>query len=292
MAYLHSHGIFHRDIKGINLLLDARGNVKIADFGLARLYVEDVLKRLASNDTTDSSQEKHFIKPASAMVGLTTAAGTYTHMAPECFESNTYDTSADVFSFGIVITEVLAATEAEEIVDATRTKVFGLDADQCQKLASPTNKVAHQLVSLAIQCCDLDPKRRPTADHIVGQLQEILLEYQSHHLRRTSSHLHTNETREKEASKKIFGWADKDDDGCLNFEEMKWLSNETSSSDDHHDLSREDYETLCAAVGAECTKGLTCDHVVKLYTDLQLGDAVADWKTLSKSTKRDGDCGD
>jgi hypothetical protein len=57
----------------------------------------DVLKQLANNDTTDSSQERPLIKPASTMVGLTTAAGTYTHMAPQCFESNTYDTSADRF---------------------------------------------------------------------------------------------------------------------------------------------------------------------------------------------------
>jgi len=281
MAYLHSHGVIHRDIKGINLLLNARGNVKIADFGLARLYVDDVMKRLAQN-YTDSVQKEEPLKPAAGtVVGLTTAAGTYTHMAPECFESSAYDTSADVFSFGIVITEVLFASEAEEIVDTTRTKDFGLNADQCQKLASG-NKVAEKLVSLAMQCCELEPKKRPTADHIVGQLQEILLEYQSRHLRRTSSRLHTNDTREKEASKKIFGLADKDGDGYLCYEEMKWLTKETST-DDHHDLSKEDFETLCAAVGAECAKGLTCEHVVELYTNLQLGDAVADWETLGKS---------
>lgn len=80
--FLHSRGVAHRDIKPENLLLDANGNLKIADFGLAALF------RLPDSG---ARRQCH------------TACGSPPYIAPEIF-SGTYDPdSADIWSCGIVL---------------------------------------------------------------------------------------------------------------------------------------------------------------------------------------------
>jgi serine/threonine protein kinase len=282
MAYLHSHGVMHRDLKGVNLLLDSRGNLKIADLGLATLYANKKLETIAITGSWLDGPLKPPPTDAKAM-GLTTGAGTYTHMAPEVMLSANYDTSADVFSFGIIISEAVAASEAEAIVDLTRTPKFGIDTTKLAEMAG-SGKIANQLVALAGQCCELDPKERPDANQIVGRLQLILLEYQSSRLNKVAVKESSYKTglsvaMESEASNKVFSMADKNGDGYLCFEEMKWL---TKVSDDS-DLSQEEYETICDAVSAESANGLTAQHVLKLYRELRAGDAVEDCQILSSS---------
>jgi serine/threonine protein kinase len=285
MAYLHSHGVMHRDLKGLNLLLDSRGNLKIADLGLATLYANKKLETIA---LTGSWLDGPLKPPTDAKaMGLTTGAGTYTHMAPEVMMSGNYDTSADVFSFGIIISEAVAASEAEAIVDDTRiSPTFGLDTTKLAKMAG-SGKIVNQLVTLAGQCCELDPKERPTANQIVGRLQLILLEYQSSRLHKVA----VNESSfkaglrvamESEASNKVFSMADKNGDGYLCFEEMKWLAKVSDDSD----LSQQEYETICEVVSAESGNGLTAQHVLKLYRELRAGDAVEDCQILSTLKRR------
>ncbi len=83
LQYAHDEGIIHRDIKPENILLDRRGNVKIADFGLAKLLGT--------------------MTPDSALTGSRQVMGTLRYMAPEQMERPlTVDHRADIYSLGVV----------------------------------------------------------------------------------------------------------------------------------------------------------------------------------------------
>ncbi|KAG1347744.1 serine/threonine-protein kinase STY13 [Cocos nucifera] len=81
LSYLHSRKIVHRDVKTENMLLDAHRNLKIADFGVARVEAQN----------------------PKDMTGET---GTLGYMAPEVLDGKPYNRKCDVYSFGICLWEI------------------------------------------------------------------------------------------------------------------------------------------------------------------------------------------
>uniref|UniRef100_A0A0E0JI30 non-specific serine/threonine protein kinase n=1 Tax=Oryza punctata TaxID=4537 RepID=A0A0E0JI30_ORYPU len=92
LIYIHDYAhecIVHRDLKPSNILLDHEMNPKISDFGIARICLSSV---------TESN--------------TTTAIGTFGYIAPEYCSQNVYSTKSDVFSFGILVLEIMSGKRA------------------------------------------------------------------------------------------------------------------------------------------------------------------------------------
>jgi Tol biopolymer transport system component len=93
LAAAHAAGVLHRDVKPGNILIDANGYAKLADFGLAKLV-------RGWTDARGGADSQH------TRAGL--VVGTVAYMSPEQATGQPLDARSDVFSFGIVLYELLA----------------------------------------------------------------------------------------------------------------------------------------------------------------------------------------
>ena len=148
LSYLHGRDIIHRDIKGANVLVDNKGNIKISDFGIS--------KRV---------QASALLQPAGQHPHRPSLQGSVFWMAPEVVRQKPHTRKADIWSLGCLVVEMFTGThpypdcsQLQAIFQIGSSNARPKDPEQ----ASPEG------IGFLARTFEIDEKMRPSADELLG----------------------------------------------------------------------------------------------------------------------------
>ena len=167
--YAHEHGILHRDIKPGNILLDAKGEPLLTDFGLARL-----------------------VEAESTITGTLEVMGTPSYMAPEqaAGETRKLTSATDVYGLGAVLYQLL--TGQPPFAGGTTYETIRLLRDtepRPPRLLNP--KIDRDLSTICLKCLEKDPKRRYSSALALAEDLEHWLKHEPIRAKRSGFLTHT-----------------------------------------------------------------------------------------------------
>ncbi|XP_050227408.1 LEAF RUST 10 DISEASE-RESISTANCE LOCUS RECEPTOR-LIKE PROTEIN KINASE-like 1.3 isoform X3 [Mercurialis annua] len=164
LAYLHASDVIHRDVKTNNILLDSNFSVKVADFGLSRLFPNDV---------------SHV---------STAPQGTPGYVDPEYYQCYQLTDKSDVYSFGVVLTELLSSLQAVDTsrhrldINLANMAVSKIQNHAINELVDPmlgfekdylVRKMTTSVAELAFRCLQQEKDMRPTMAEVLQALKKI-----------------------------------------------------------------------------------------------------------------------
>lgn len=149
MSVAHSAGIVHRDLKPTNIMIADNGNAKVLDFGLAKL-VEPSPSQSGSTMTAGTEE---------GWSGQGILVGTVPYLSPEQAEGVPLDVRSDIFSFGIILYEMIAGVNPFRRASRVAT-VSAILHDEPKPLHDLVPAVPFELERLITRCLRKSPERR------------------------------------------------------------------------------------------------------------------------------------
>ncbi|XP_054804321.1 serine/threonine/tyrosine-protein kinase HT1-like [Prosopis cineraria] len=144
MAYIHSQGIIHRDLKPENVLISEDSHLKIADFGIA---CEEAYRDVFTDDP-----------------------GTFRWMAPEMIKRKSYGRKVDVYSFGLILWEMVTGTTPYEDMNPVQAAYAVVNKNLRPVIPSNCPPAMRELIE---QCWSSHPDKRPEFWQIVKVLEQF-----------------------------------------------------------------------------------------------------------------------
>ncbi|KAJ8312730.1 hypothetical protein KUTeg_010103 [Tegillarca granosa] len=160
MAYLHSMDIVHRDLNSQNCLVKEDLTIVVADFGLARVIPDEVFRR---PDIPWGSKKKGSGKKRFHRKKRYTVVGSPYWMAPEMMSGKKYDEKVDLFSYGIVMCEIIGRVFADPDI-LPRTLDFGLNVEVFK--SKYCGDCPDAFFKIAVMCCQMDSEKRPKFEQV------------------------------------------------------------------------------------------------------------------------------
>uniref|UniRef100_A0A8C4ITE4 non-specific serine/threonine protein kinase n=1 Tax=Dicentrarchus labrax TaxID=13489 RepID=A0A8C4ITE4_DICLA len=172
MAYLHSMNVIHRDLNSHNCLVRENQSVVVADFGLARLVTEERNQGKTSSLERPAKGTLSELRRPDRRKRYTVVGNPY-WMAPEMIRGKSYDERVDIFSFGIMICEIIGRVNADPDY-LPRANDFGLNVAGFLQQYHPPH-CPSSFLPLGVLCCDMDAEKRPSFSKLEEWLENLLM---------------------------------------------------------------------------------------------------------------------